>query len=93
MASGNRELDFTEFEMLMRRKAGLTAGEVSGGELVRLFLNSDLSICSGASSVLFSRFYLVLLTTARLQRKLFAAIDLDENGSVSLEEFQTFLNC
>ena len=34
--SGNRELDFEEFESLMRLKAGLTAGEVSGGELVHI---------------------------------------------------------
>jgi Ca2+-binding EF-hand superfamily protein len=42
----------------MRKKAGLAAGEVSGGEL----------------------------------RTLFAAMDLDENGSVSLAEFQQFVS-
>eukprot|EP01046_Picozoa_sp_COSAG06_P061421 COSAG06_NODE_13466_length_1254_cov_1.456277_2_plen_51_part_00 len=45
-------------QSLMRKKAGLAAGEVSGGEL----------------------------------RTLFAAMDLDENGSVSLAEFQQFVS-
>ena len=39
---GNRELDFDEFQSLMRKKAGLVAGEVSGGELRTLFAAMDI---------------------------------------------------